>query len=98
MRRPGLRRPFKVTFHYDGCLRHDPETGAPWIDTDHPIDGKQSSHEQAKVERTAREVSRRGGRAEVTHVDPGTGAVTPILTLAPFEVALAEMTAEVLHG
>lgn len=90
----GVRRPFKVTYHYSGCRRHDPETGALWIDTSHPINGKSSSHDPAKVEAIAREVSRRGGRAEVTHVDPTTGAVTHILTAEPFEVALIEMTAE----
>jgi len=89
------RRPYKVAYHYPGTRMCDPVTGAIWIDTERPIDGKASSHERAKVERFARDVSRRGGRAVVTYVDPDTGAVTHILTLAEFETALAEMAAEV---
>jgi hypothetical protein len=93
--RTDRRRPYKVAYHYDGTRNHDPETGALWIDTTTPIDGKSSHTEQAAAEKLARDVSRRGGRAEVTHVHPDTGAATILLTLAEFEVALAEMTAEV---
>lgn len=94
----GVRRPWKMRFHYDGTkvASGDPEMlGAYTIDTTRPIDAVSAHADREVAEDAAQMVSRNGGRASVSYRDPATGVETVVATYAPFEVALAELTAEV---
>lgn len=95
----GLKRPYKVRFHYDGTkvgpgIDTSVDPGAYTIDHTQPIDATHSFAHEGDALTTAEGVSRRGGRAEVFYRDPTTGVDTPIRTLEPYEIAMDELTAE----
>lgn len=81
----GLKRPFKVTYHYD-----------PSVHRAQPIDGTESSHELCKVRELARTVSRAGGTARVWTRDPTTGEDYTLHTYQPFEAALDALVSDVV--
>lgn len=82
----GLKRPYKVTYHYD-----------PSPDRAQGLDGTESSHDLCKVRELARVVSRAGGTARVWTTDPTTGEVYTLRTYQPFEAALEDLVQEVVN-
>lgn len=78
-----VKRPYKVTYHYEAGPNRA-----------QAITGTDSSHELCKVRKTAQEVSRRGGAAEVWTCDPMTGERYTLRTYQPFETAIEGLLSE----
>lgn len=95
----GVKRPWKVDFHYDGTKTfpnsgsEDPDVdpGAYVIDTTRPIDSRQSSADESTAHRSAEQVSRNGGTARVIYQDPVTKHEKLIREYAPYESAMDEL-------
>lgn len=79
----GLKRPYKVTYHYD-----------PSPQRAQTIDGTESSHELCKIRELARVVSRAGGTARVWTCDPQTREEYTLRTYQPFEAAVEDIIEE----
>jgi hypothetical protein len=82
----GLKRPFKVTYHYD-----------PSPARAQTIDGTESSHDLSKVRELARTVSRAGGWARVWTCDPTNGEEYTLRSYAPYESALNDLVDGIVH-
>lgn len=76
----GTKRPYKVSYVYDAgpCRARE-------------IKGTRSSHELCTVRKTARTVSRNGGRAVVWTTDATTGEQYDLARYQPFEVAMTDL-------
>jgi hypothetical protein len=82
----GLKRPFKVTYHYH-----------PSVERAQPVDGTESSHDLCKVREIARVVSRAGGTARVWTCDPTNGDDYTLRTYHPYQVALEDLIEGVVN-
>ncbi len=97
------KRPWKMRYHFDGTKTFGPTDDADdrstqdmyTIDTSRPIDGMSSHSYQGEADSAARRVSRNGGTAHITYKDPDTGIETPVITYAPYEVAMEDLVADI---
>lgn len=88
------KRPWKVYFHHDGTKAFSPGESMPEvyvIDRSRPIDGMSSHCSEAAADAAAQRVSRNGGRARITLLDPPSGTETEIRTYTPYQVALDDL-------
>lgn len=86
------KRPWKVSYHYDGS-KHFPDAEQPTsyvIDDSRPINGRSAHADVAQARRAARTISRNGGTATVIYRDPTTHEETALRCYEAYEVALSE--------
>lgn len=93
MPKKGEKQRYRVHFRYEHGMAypedHNPLSGEPieMQPIGPPVEATNSYSDGDTADRHAREISRRGGRAEVIHVDPVSSERSIIRTYEPGEVS-----------